>query len=113
MIHKPSDPFPECGAVLCRKRVNIILFQCPPEPFNIDVVRCLATAIHADADSKFIEPVHPRRAGKLTSLIRVDNPGHTVLIYCPVKDFNHVLSMKAVMKSPSNNKTTVHVYDCR
>src|SRR5690554_3426059 len=113
MIHKPPDPFPKSGAVFRRKRINMILFQCPPKPFDIDVVRCPATAIHADAYSMFIKLVHPCWAGKLTSLIRVDDLRHALLLYFLLKYFKRVFSMQAVMKAPANNKTTVHVYDCR
>jgi len=57
VIHKPPDPFPKSGTVFCRKWINIILFQCSPKPFDIDVIRCPATTIPADVaiDREYLE----------------------------------------------------------
>ena len=63
---------------------------------------------------KSSKSVHSSYTRKLTDL---SVTGRAVKIILKVRKFRlyfkRVFSMQAVMKAPANNKTTVHVYDCR
>ena len=49
------------------------MFESPPQPLDEDVVLAAAAAVHADADAMLFENVGEADAGKLSSLVGVED----------------------------------------
>ena len=54
-------------------QIHIFVFERAPETFNKHVVQPTASAVHGDADSIVPQDVCKGNAGKLTTLIRVED----------------------------------------
>ena len=53
--------------------VDLLIFDCPPETFDEDIVINPAPAIHTDADALSGENLRELPAGKLGTLIGIEN----------------------------------------
>jgi len=53
--------------------IDVFVFHCPPESFDKDVVQRTAPAVHADQDVLGLESAGERLAGKLRSLVGVED----------------------------------------
>ena len=107
VTNKPVDSFPKSCTVFSRKWINIILFHRSPKPLGIDVVRKSDTSSHAAPYFKFSEPLYP------CGLVNWIPLSEFIISGTPCCFINHIISMQAFMKGPANNKTTVHIYNCR
>ena len=63
----------QLGAGTERMQVKVVVFDGPPKPFNEDVVLASAAAVHADGDFVVFENLGEAVAGKLGSLIGVED----------------------------------------
>ena len=65
----------QLGAGAERMQVKVVVFDGPPKPFNEDVVLASAAAVHADVDFVVFENLGEAVAGKLGTLIGVEDFG--------------------------------------
>lgn len=54
-------------------RIHLLIFDRSPQPFDKDIVMGPSTPIHADPDSRLRQAPREREAGKLRSLIGVED----------------------------------------
>ena len=59
-------------------KLDVLVFQRPPEAFHLGVVAAPAASVHADGDSELLQFVRELPAGELTSLIRIEYFRHAV-----------------------------------
>ncbi len=87
-FHIVSYPPEKLPSVCSGTKVNMFIFQTPPEPFNKNIVQCPSFAIH-----RYLQPVMPPEhiqehlRGKLAALVGIEYFGHTMLPYRLFKHF--------------------------
>ena len=56
-------------------QVDALVFQCPPQLFNEDIVEVTSLAVHRDASAGAAQAIGPGERGELAALIGVRDPG--------------------------------------
>jgi hypothetical protein len=78
-----SYPVPNKGlcvsSIFKIMKVDTLVLQGSPEPFNEDIVHPASLAIHGDFDPVVSEGIGKREAGELAPLVRVENLWFAVL----------------------------------
>ena len=59
-------------------QIHILIFHCPPQPFDKNIVQCPSAPVHADGNA--VVEQHPREAvtGELRALVGIEHFRHTV-----------------------------------
>ena len=74
-VHPAADAFAGLGYILVRAEVDFFVFEAAPEPFDEHVVDPAAFAVHADLDTGVFEYFGEILAGKLATLVGVEDFG--------------------------------------
>lgn len=56
-------------------KVNVLVFDAPPEPFDKDIVQCPAPSVHTDGNLPVLQHLCELPGGELASLVRVEYLG--------------------------------------
>ena len=114
VIDESKDSLIKRRAVFLGLDVNVVIFYRSPKSFNPDNILCPAAAVHANPHFRmFCARFLPIQAGKLTSLIRVNNFRYSILRDGVFEHLNAVRRIQCVMQTPAHDKTTVNVDDGR
>lgn len=74
-----ADPLDESltklDARVERMQVEVVVLEGPPQQFDEDDVLTATAAVHADGNPSVVEDLSERDAGKLCSLVRVEDLG--------------------------------------
>ena len=62
------------GNRLILVKIDLLVFNRPPESLNKNIIEYPTSAIHADPDTSLFQPTGKLQAGKLAALIGVENP---------------------------------------
>src|SRR5215831_13265363 len=72
--HEPRADTATClGNRAIRLNEHLLVFQAAPQPFNEDVVKKPAFAVHADPHTATFQLIEKRSTGELPTLIRVEH----------------------------------------
>ena len=77
--------------------VDVFVFHRPPESFDKDVVQRTAPAVHADHDILVLESTGERLAGKLRSLVGVE-------------DFRRTLTQRSIQRRAAESRIETRRY---
>jgi hypothetical protein len=104
--------FDERISILCRPNVNILLFECPPKSFDINIVKSPASTVHAYCYSLSFKVLYPYWAGELRALVGVQYLRFSVFSNSLLKHLKTTFCTKCVRKAPPYNVTAVNVDNC-
>jgi len=88
-----------------------VVLDGPPEPFNEDVVLASAAAVHADSDPLVLENLGEAVAGKLCSLIRVEDFRLAVAFQSLLEGLVAEVGVQGVGEPPGEDFAAVPVHD--
>lgn len=94
--------------VLCQ--IGFFIFETAEPSLNHDIIRPTALSIHALTDSVLFDEIYIPLAGKLTSLIGIQNP-RLCSFECFFKSCNHHSGIKGIIHLPAYNTAAVPIND--
>ena len=97
--------------VLCQ--ISFFIFETAEPPLDYDIILLAAFSIHVLSDSVFFCEIYEPLAGKLTSLIRIQNPGFALLKVF-FQSCNHHSGIQGVVYISVYNTAAIPIDDsCR
>jgi hypothetical protein len=92
-------------------QVEVVVFDGPPQPFNEDVVLASAASVHADSDPMVLEDLCESVAGKLGSLIRVEDLRFAVELHSLLEGLIAEIRVQGVGDAPGEDLAAVPIHD--
>ena len=107
------DSLVELAAVVGRVQKDVLILNRAPEALDVDVIQGPALAVHADSNTLFPQVGNVLRAGKLASLVGVQDLRCTVLGHGLADHPQAGFRRQGVGQSPAHDVPRVHVDDGR
>jgi hypothetical protein len=101
----------QVGTAVERMQVKVMVIDGLPRPFNEDVVLVSAAAVHADVDSLVLEDLGETGAGKLVSLIGVEDLRLGVAAYGLLQGLIAEIRVQGIGATPREDFAAVPVHD--
>ena len=94
-----------------RMQVKVLVLDGPPEPLDKDVVLAAAPAIHADGDLVVLQDIDKVVAGKLSTLVGVEDFRPSVATQGLLEGINTEVGLKGIGNPPGQDFAAVPVHD--
>ena len=99
----PTDELLRLGGRLVRAQIYLLVLDRTPEPLHEDVVAPSAFAVHAHFYAASLEGGDEVAIGELSTLIRIEDLGASVLGNCLLDGIDAEVGREAVGKTPGQN----------
>lgn len=110
-----SDPSVEALAqgrsAIKRVQVKVLILDSPPESFDKDVVLAAPPTIHADGDLVVLEGLDKAVAGKLRSLVGVENRWSAITAQGLLEGLDTKVRLKGIGNPPGQDFAAVPVHN--
>ncbi len=81
-VYPSGDASVERDAIFMWEQINIAILDTPPKPLNVNVVQGPAFTIHTDLYFSSLQVLYVFFAGKLRTLIAIDDLRATIGFHC-------------------------------
>lgn len=95
-----AKPAVEIRSAAKRSQINVMVLERPPKPLDKDVVLASAAAIHGNGHTGTLERCGEQLAGKLGTLVGVENVRLAITAQCLGKGINAKVGIQCIGNAP-------------